>query len=96
LAGSLTGPWASRMPMNAVDAAFSTVGGGLGGYAASKLMPLRGFEPNPWLPRDASNFGKNSQRMIGQEAIDGGVGGAFGSVVDGIYNWLRRQTRGCK
>jgi RHS repeat-associated protein len=96
LAGSLTGQWASRMPMNAVEAAFSTVGGGLGGYAASKLMPLRGFEPNPWLPRDASNFGKNSQRMIGQEAIDGGVGGAFGSVVDGIYNWLRRQTRGCK
>jgi RHS repeat-associated protein len=79
LVGSLTQGYVSGVPTSAIDAAVGTVTGAVGAMATA-LLPTKGRLPDLFTPRTSSNFGKNSQRLIGQEVISGAIGGGLGSA----------------
>ena len=81
LVASLTQGYVSRLPMSAVDVAAGVVTGALGAGGAAAVLPTKGRLPDLFTPRSLSNFGKNSQRLVGQEGIAGAVGGAGGAAV---------------
>ena len=60
----------------------ATIFGAGGGVAANKLAPTVGRSPSLLKSRNSKNFGPNSKRLVGQEAISGAIG-ALGGVVTG-------------
>ena len=66
--------------LDAANFAVSTVTGALAGPLASRITPTVGRLPFLLKSRNANNFGKNSQRLVKQEAISGTIGGIVGAV----------------
>lgn len=64
-----------------------TAGGALTGPLAGKIPGLRtvGRQPNIWAERTLGEYGKNSNRLIGQEAAGGVMGTAFGNVTESVF-----------
>jgi hypothetical protein len=82
-------------PIEVIPAVASTLGGGIGGSVATKILPTRGRTPSLLTPRD--DFGKNSYRIMGREATSASIEGAVGAVVGGITNAVRPSSGcGCK
>lgn len=79
--GSVTDSLVNGSSLSAGNVAFGTINGALGSTAAAKLLPTRGRLPDLLTDRNASNFGKNPQRLVGQEAISGAVGGGVGTLL---------------
>jgi hypothetical protein len=65
---------------NLSDAVISTGVGAVAGPLASRVLPTRGRLPNLITPRGVTNFGPNSARLVGQEGIGSGIGGAAGAA----------------
>jgi RHS repeat-associated protein len=84
VAGSLTSGLLSGGPLNAAELAVGTVAGAATSAVAAKLLPTVGRLPDLLKLRDISNFGKNSQRLVGQEAASGAMGGGFGAIFGGL------------
>ena len=79
-------------PINPEDVAVATVAGGIGGLVFNKALPTRGRLPNLTLPRNARNFGRNSQRMAGQESGTDALGG----VAQYMNTSSESSSCGCK
>ena len=62
-----------------VDALSATALSGMVGYIGSKAVVMPGRMPNIFSQR--SEYGPNSMRMFGQEALNDGVSGAVGSAI---------------
>jgi RHS repeat-associated protein len=77
------------------DVGAIAVGAAVGAVPFGKWgAPTRGFEPNVWRPRGPGTsltYGPNSQRIIGQAAIDTGMGNLIGTDVTGGI----KRARGC-
>lgn len=74
---NLTDQVLSGEPLDAGQVAASTVLGGVGGKALSSLFPTSGRLPDLTIPRTLSNFGPNSQRLLGQELGNDALGGVM-------------------
>jgi hypothetical protein len=82
LAGNLVEQGISGNGIDPRSAVVSTVVGGVAGPVAGRIIPTRGRLPDLLRRRTSDNFGLNSQRLLGQEAISGAAGGAVGSALD--------------
>jgi RHS repeat-associated protein len=58
--------------------------GALGSRVAADLLPTKGFLPSLSKARGPSEFGKNSQRLVGREAVSGALGAATGLSMSAI------------
>jgi RHS repeat-associated protein len=65
--------------LDGISATAATIGGGIGGAAAPKLLPLIGR--TPYLTAVRTNYGPNSYRLIGQEIISESVEGSVDAAV---------------
>ena len=62
------------------SATFSTGLGLFGGVFAGRFVPTKGRLPSLTTNRTSRSFGKNSQRLLGQEGFSGAKGGTAGAL----------------
>lgn len=82
LSANLVDQALSGNDLDAKSAAIATVSGAVGGKVASRVLPLKGRRPSLIKPRNGDNFGRNSQRLLGREAIGGAVSGGIPAALD--------------
>lgn len=87
LAGNLTNQILSGGEIDPVYAGIATITGVGGSVAGKAALPLVGRAPSLTAPRDLSNLGPNSQRLLGQKGVSGAIGGAVGAA-------YKKETRG--
>ncbi|GEM_PF-1317850 len=80
---------AANQVLASEDFSFSGLVGGaaLGavtGPFASRVLPTKGRLPSLLTPRTTRNFGRNSARLLGQEALSSGIGGGIGAGAAGF------------